>query len=156
MGRHKKHDTEEERLEAKREYSKKWYNKNKHEKPKNKCAFKHEECNEIKNHIGGTYCQYHAQVMAKSNKYKIPPNKVLELYKINNCVICNTNLEGKRCIDHNHKTGNVRNVICHNCNVVIGMVKEKTEVLESIIKSFVGRGFNIKAAIEFEKFKMGA
>ena len=41
-------------------------------------------------------------------------------------------------------------------NLKISYQQEKTEVLESIIKSFVGRGFNIKAAIEFEKFKMGA
>jgi hypothetical protein len=41
-------------------------------------------------------------------------------------------------------------------NLKICYQQEKTEVLESIIKSFVGRGFNIKAAIEFEKFKMGA
>jgi len=37
----------------------------------------------------------------------------------------------------------------------IGIQHEKVDLLESILKSFVGRGFNIKAAIEFEKFKMG-
>jgi len=33
--------------------------------------------------------------------------------------------------------------------------QEKIELLESIIKSLTGRGFNIKAAIEWEKFKVG-
>lgn len=134
MGRFKKYNTREEDLNARKVASKKWYDKCKHEQAKNKCGFKHEKCDNIKNHIGGTYCQYHAQVMAKSNKYRISPNKVLELYKINHCSICNANLETKRCIDHNHETGLVRNVICHSCNIVIGMVKERTEVLEEIIK----------------------
>lgn len=37
----------------------------------------------------------------------------------------------------------------------IGVQQEKIELLESIIKSLTNRGFNIKAAIEFEKFKVG-
>ena len=134
LGRPKKYNTKEEDLNARRIASKKWYDACKYEPTKSNCGFKHEKCNNIKNHIGGTYCQYHAQVMAKSNKYKISPLKVLELYKINQCVICESSLESKRCIDHNHSTGIVRDVICHSCNIVIGMVKEKTEVLKKIIK----------------------
>ena len=38
----------------------------------------------------------------------------------------------------------------------IGVQHEKIDLLESIIKSLTNRGFNIKAAIEFEKFKVGA
>lgn len=38
----------------------------------------------------------------------------------------------------------------------IGLQNEKVELLESIIKSFNSRGYNINAAIAFEKFKMGA
>ena len=37
----------------------------------------------------------------------------------------------------------------------IGLQKEKVDFLDSIIKSLTGRGFNIKAAIDYEKFKMG-
>lgn len=37
----------------------------------------------------------------------------------------------------------------------IGIQHEKTNLLESILKSLVNRGFNIKAAIDFEKFKTG-
>tara|TARA_R100000951_G_scaffold104280_1_gene97387 strand:+ start:341 stop:694 length:354 start_codon:yes stop_codon:yes gene_type:complete len=50
-------------------------------------------------------------------------NSLYEYY-INtwNCELCNVELvEGnfgtnKRCLDHNHKTGEFRNVICHGCN----------------------------------------
>jgi hypothetical protein len=34
--------------------------------------------------------------------------------------------------------------------------KEKVALLDSIIKSFVNRGFNIKAAVEWSKFQVGA
>lgn len=38
----------------------------------------------------------------------------------------------------------------------IEMQKEKVEFLESIIKNLPARGFQIKAAIDWEKFKVGA
>lgn len=38
----------------------------------------------------------------------------------------------------------------------IEMQKEKVEFTEAIIKSFTARGFQIKSAIEWERFKMGA
>ena len=38
----------------------------------------------------------------------------------------------------------------------IGYQQEKVELLESIIKSLTNRGFQIKAAIDFYKFTMGA
>jgi len=37
----------------------------------------------------------------------------------------------------------------------IGMQLEKIELLESVIKTFTNRGFNIKSAIDWEKFKVG-
>jgi hypothetical protein len=38
----------------------------------------------------------------------------------------------------------------------IGIQQEKIDFLESIIKSLNNRGFNIKAAIEWQKFTMGS
>lgn len=38
----------------------------------------------------------------------------------------------------------------------IGLQQEKTEFLEAIIKTLNNRGFNIKAAIEWQRFTMGA
>lgn len=40
-------------------------------------------------------------------------------------------------------------------NLRIAVQQEKVDVLESIIKSLNGRGYNIKAAIDYEKFKTG-
>ena len=38
----------------------------------------------------------------------------------------------------------------------IGLQQEKVDLLESIIKSLINRGFQIKAAIDWHKFTMGA
>ena len=46
-----------------------------------------------------------------------------------------------------------RQIIEHNMR--IALAKEKVEFLESAIKSLTSRGFNIKAAIDWEKFKVG-
>lgn len=42
-----------------------------------------------------------------------------------------------------------------NLSLKIGIQHEKIELLQSIIKSLTNRGFNIKAAIDWEKFKVG-
>lgn len=43
-----------------------------------------------------------------------------------------------------------------NLTLKIGIQQEKIELLESIIKSLTNRGFNLKSAIEWERFKVGA
>lgn len=60
----------------------------------------------------------------------------------NKCSICNKNETRKNrngktarlCIDHNHTTGNVRELLCHNCNQVIGHSKESVEILQKVIE----------------------
>ena len=42
-----------------------------------------------------------------------------------------------------------------NLNLKISMQKEKIDVLESIIRTINGRGFQIKNAIDWERFKTG-
>lgn len=46
--------------------------------------------------------------------------------------------------------------LMQNQALKIEMQKEKVDFVESIIKSLTTRGFQIKSAIEWEKFKMGA
>lgn len=43
-----------------------------------------------------------------------------------------------------------------NLSLKIGIQNEKIDFLESIIKTLLNRGYNIRAAIDWEKFKMGA
>jgi Recombination endonuclease VII len=54
------------------------------------------------------------------------------------CGICKTNLPGGNgqnfYVDHNHSTNQVRGLICHNCNYIIGYSKENTDTLRAVIK----------------------
>ena len=60
-----------------------------------------------------------------------------ELYdyylSINNCELCNISFgEGKKCLDHDHKTGLFRNVVCNSCNR-IKAVANKNNFMNSVI-----------------------
>ena len=65
-----------------------------------------------------------------------------ELYDImllnqnNLCQICKDPLvPGKTTVvDHNHKTNQTRDILCHHCNSLLGFCKENEEVLLSAIK----------------------
>jgi len=53
------------------------------------------------------------------------------------CAICDTNIKetGRFChVDHNHATGKVRALLCHNCNSTLGYVKESQKILASAIE----------------------
>ena len=56
----------------------------------------------------------------------------------NKCAICKTTDPGGPGgifgVDHNHKTGKVRGLLCSNCNTALGLFKDNKEMLCSAIK----------------------
>lgn len=40
------------------------------------------------------------------------------------CAICNTQIQGRACVDHDHKTMKIRGLLCNTCNSGIGMLKD--------------------------------
>ena len=54
------------------------------------------------------------------------------------CGICRSKLEHSRntkfAIDHCHKTGKVRGLLCSNCNTALGLLKDSKERLLSAIR----------------------
>ena len=54
------------------------------------------------------------------------------------CAICGSDNSGRGdeafCIDHNHKTGKIRGLLCHNCNIGLSKFKENISNLEKSIK----------------------
>jgi hypothetical protein len=65
------------------------------------------------------------QLLRHASKYKINRYDLLELWKqqCRKCAIC-----GQRCephIDHDHRTGRVRGILCNQCNLAIGLMKDK-------------------------------
>jgi len=71
--------------------------------------------------------------------YGITLQEHQEMYKNQNgvCAICKGEGDGrwkKLCVDHDHKTGKVRQLLCRNCNMVLGQVGDNANLLEEMIK----------------------
>ena len=54
------------------------------------------------------------------------------------CKICGTKeighkRQGRFCVDHNHKTGKIRGLLCTNCNRLLGAAKDDIEILTKAI-----------------------
>ena len=63
-------------------------------------------------------------------KYGLTIDDYEELYRKQKgkCAICGTAERSRRnqrlCVDHDHKTGKIRGLLCDNCNRGIGLLKE--------------------------------
>ena len=58
--------------------------------------------------------------------------KIAGRKKPKQCELCGA--MGIICFDHNHNTGKFRGWICKRCNVVLGLVKDNSELLNSMVK----------------------
>ncbi len=58
------------------------------------------------------------------------------------CAICKKpNRNGARlCVDHNHRTGIVRGLLCTQCNVILGYIDDSPIILKGAIKYLESRG----------------
>ena len=54
-------------------------------------------------------------------------------YQQHKCAICNEQLGEKLFVDHNHSTGQVRGLLCSECNSALGYIKESRQILENMI-----------------------
>ena len=73
------------------------------------------------------------------HKYNVTPEQYEELLKKQNyrCAICNTENSSYNqghinhfAIDHDHNTGRIRGLLCHNCNRALGLFKDSALNLE--------------------------
>lgn len=76
-----------------------------------------------------------------ANRYNISREYAVELRaKISNstCDLCDSpEVKGYKndfCIDHDHKTGEVRGVLCRSCNLALGYFKDDVKLLNNAIK----------------------
>lgn len=90
-----------------------------------------------------TYCNARCGNRAKKikNRYGLHPDDVVQLYKKQRgrCAICNIkgdvfelgfNKRPTLVIDHDHKTGVVRGLLCDECNLGIGKLKDCWKLLK--------------------------
>ncbi len=78
---------------------------------------------------------------AKIKRYKISQEDYQEMKKAQNnrCAICGDRQplhinNGELNIDHDHKTGKVRGLLCNYCNTGIGMLKDNISTLKNAVK----------------------
>lgn len=97
----------------------------------------HRECQNPLNH------QWHGSDVYADAKYKAKYGISLEEYngmfadQNGCCKICKTHqVEFKRKlhVDHCHKTGKVRGLLCHNCNLAIGCLKEDPAIIAAALE----------------------
>jgi len=76
-------------------------------------------------------------------KYGITFDEYDKLLKQQNncCIICGKHqieLKNRLSVDHNHKTGDVRGLLCVSCNSLIGNAKENIQILKNAIEYLKG------------------
>lgn len=93
-----------------------------------------------------TYCRVCSNISTglyirevhRYKKYNIAQENYNELLtnQQNSCAICKEKFTEKikPKIDHDHKTGKVRGLLCHNCNTGLGHFKDNIKFLEATIK----------------------
>jgi hypothetical protein len=67
----------------------------------------------------------------------ITPEQLVDRYERQEgcCAICKDEIElTESAIDHNHKTGEFRGVLCKQCNRALGMFKDSPTVLRSALE----------------------
>jgi len=52
----------------------------------------------------------------------------------NRCAICNNPFTKRPCVDHNHLTGKVRQLLCVKCNSVLGFSEDNILILQNAIR----------------------
>lgn len=76
----------------------------------------------------------------KSFKYKygitLEQYEQMLINQNNCCITCKNefNDENKPDVDHNHKTGKVRGILCHRCNLAIGYLREDEDILWNVLE----------------------
>ena len=79
---------------------------------------------------------------SRNYKYGVTKEFLIDLYKQQDgkCKICGDKPVSKRGlhIDHDHKTGLFRGILCHGCNTGIGALKENPEIFIKAIRYLRG------------------
>jgi len=57
------------------------------------------------------------------------------------CACCGSNEPGGKhnqwCVDHDHVTGQIRELLCKDCNIVLGLVEDSPEHLQRLLQYIV-------------------
>jgi endogenous inhibitor of DNA gyrase (YacG/DUF329 family) len=51
------------------------------------------------------------------------------------------------CVDHNHETGQIRDLLCRRCNMALGLLREDTSLVDAM-KQYIAKFSQLKAIKE--------
>jgi hypothetical protein len=95
-------------------------------------------CHSKSESYGARYDSDYYYDKSLKSRYGITFEEYNEMFNKQNgcCAICGThqqNLKKKLYVDHDHATGNVRQLLCQHCNTLIGFAKDSTAILSEAI-----------------------
>ena len=123
--------------EKQKEYFKQYYLKNRERFLKKAREYKLKNPNQYKKYLERYGYEKFSNMQRKSylkRLYNISLEEYEKKLKEQNncCAICNrhqSKFKRKLAIDHDHKTGKVRDLLCAGCNVDVSVVEDRLEVL---------------------------
>lgn len=76
---------------------------------------------------GHRYCKPCARRRSIKKRYSVTDERYRDLQSVSTCEVCGS--DGSRGgkglhVDHSHETGQVRGMLCHYCNLALGLVED--------------------------------
>lgn len=81
------------------------------------------------------------------DKYNLTLNDYYDLLHNQNdgCAICGSKEPGGKDkhfhVDHNHKTGKIRGLLCHRCNLVLGYIEDSFLLADKLMNYLIQKEF---------------
>ena len=80
------------------------------------------------------YCKPCNSKRNQAKRFNISLESLDELLSIDNCQSCGKQMDGRsKHIDHCHKSGRIRGVLCRGCNLALGHVNDDKTILLNLI-----------------------
>lgn len=120
-------------------YSAKWYQLNKEKRNAQAAKYyqEHKQEHNLRNKIWRENNKERNRINGRANNLKRNHNITLEEYESwwnkqeGKCAICKQSNKRILEVDHNHKTGKIRGLLCGNCNKAIGLLDDNPKLFES-------------------------
>lgn len=144
-GRPKKYLTEDERLKADRASKKRWQDSHKEkrlETQRKRRAERYTPKRNLSPYPINTY-EYKRDRHLKLT-YGITLDDYNKMFQKQegccaSCGVHQSELKQPLFVDHDHKTGEVRALLCRHCNTALGYVKDDVNILKSLVNYLTGR-----------------
>lgn len=81
----------------------------------------------------------------RRSRYGLTEDEIIYLWDIQNgqCGICKKILNSKFCVDHDHKDGKVRGLLCYRCNMMLSIFENDTSAIDRMV-SWLGERLSVE------------